>query len=127
MSQDLKKSPLATAKGLGSAKEGVAHWWMQRVTAVLMIPLALYLVYSFVGLGSFDHTTVKEWLAAPLTAAAMLMFVLSTFYHSELGTQVVVEDYISGKAKIVTLLVLKFLHLLLGIAAALAVIRVALG
>jgi len=126
MSQDLKKSPLATAQGLGSAKEGVSHWWMQRVTAVLMIPLALFLVYSFVSLDNFDYATVNAWIANPWIAAALLMFVVTMFYHSELGVQVVIEDYVHGKTKVITLLLAKFLHILLGIAAALAILRIAL-
>jgi len=127
MSQDLKKSPLATARGLGSAKEGVGHWWMQRVTSVLMVPLALFLVYSFVGLDSYDYTTVRDWLSGTWVTAAMLMFIVSMFYHSDLGTQVVVEDYIHGKAKVILMMVIKFFHVLLGIAAVLAVLRIALG
>jgi len=126
MSQDLKKTPLGAAIGLGSAKNGTGHWWMQRVSAVLMIPLAIYLLVSFVSLASLDHGTVTRWMQQPLVTAAMLMFVLSMFFHSELGTQVVVEDYVGGKAKVVTLLLLKFLHILLAIVAVIAILRISL-
>lgn len=127
MSQGLKKSPLGAAQGLGSAKEGVHHWWVQRVSSVLMIPLALFLAFSFVGLESFDFVTVKTWLKSPWIAASMLMFVVTMFYHSEMGVQVVVEDYLHGKAKVITMMLSKFFHILLGVASALAVLKVALG
>ena len=127
MSQNLKKSPLGAAQGLGSAKEGVHHWWVQRISSVLMVPLALFLTYSFISLDSFDYTTVSEWLASPWIAASMFLFVVTMFYHSELGVQVVIEDYLHGKTKVILMMLSKFLHLLLGVAAALAVLRIALG
>ena len=127
MSLNLKKSPLATAQGLGSAKEGTSHWWGQRVSAVLMIPLVIYLLVSFMGLDSFDHITVSLWLKQPIVAAAMIMFVLTMFMHSELGTQTIVEDYMHGKIKVVSLLLLKFVHILLAVVAVISILRVFLA
>ena len=123
MSLDLKKSPLATAQGLGSAKDGTGHWWGQRVSAVLMIPLVIYLLLSFMGLNSFDHITVSLWLKQPLVAAAMIMLVLTMFMHSELGTQNVVEDYMRGKLKVISLLLLKFVHILFAVIAVISILR----
>ena len=127
MSLNLRKSPLATAQGLGSAKEGTSHWWGQRVSAVLMIPLVIYLLVSFMCLESFDHITVSMWLKQPIVAAAMIMFVLTMFMHSELGTQTVVEDYVHGKTKVVSLLLLKFVHILLAVVAVISILRVFLA
>ncbi|MBT8142146.1 MAG: succinate dehydrogenase, hydrophobic membrane anchor protein [Gammaproteobacteria bacterium] len=127
MSLDLKKTPLGTAQGLGSAKDGTGHWWAQRVSAVLIIPLAIYLLFTFLGLQSYDHITVKMWLQQPYVAASMLMFVLSIFFHSELGIQVVVEDYVGGRLKVISLLLLKFIHILVAVVAVISILRIYLA
>lgn len=127
MSLELKKSPLGTAQGLGSAKEGTQHWWGQRVSAALMIPLVIFLLFSFLSLAAIDHISISKWLQQPLVAGAMIMFVLTMFVHSELGTQSVVEDYIHGKTKVVTLLLLKFVHILLAVIAILSILRIFLA
>lgn len=127
MSLDLKKSPLATAQGLGSAKDGTGHWWGQRVSAVLMIPLVIYLLIAFMGLDSVDHITVSKWLQQPLVAGSMIMLVLTMFVHSELGEHTVIEDYMKGKAKVLSLLLLKFVHIFLAVVAVISILRVFLA
>lgn len=88
------KTPLARARGLGSAKEGTDHWMAQRVTAIANIPLMIWLIFSVVNLKGASHDEFTTWLAHPINAILMILVVISTFYHAKLGTQVVVEDYI---------------------------------
>jgi succinate dehydrogenase / fumarate reductase membrane anchor subunit len=122
------RTPLARAKGLGSAKEGVSHWWAQRVTAIALVPLALWFVMSVIGLVGADYGTVSEWLQAPVQSALMVLFLVALFYHAQLGLQVVVEDYVHTEgAKTGLLLGLKFLLVFLAAVAVLSVLRVAFG
>lgn len=88
------QTPLARAKGLGSAKSGTHHWWMQRLTAILLVPLMLWLVWSFLHMATADHAYFINWLAKKSHALTMIVAVLVTFYHAMLGTQVIIEDYI---------------------------------
>ena len=88
------RTPVGRARGLGSAKEGVHHWWMQRVTAVALVPLALWFVASLVGLAGADYAEVRDWVAHPLSATLLISLIVATFYHAALGMQVVYEDYV---------------------------------
>jgi succinate dehydrogenase membrane anchor subunit len=120
------RTPISRVRGLGSAKDGTHHWWMQRLTAIALVPLSIWFVVSMICLASADHATVSAWLATPLTAVLMLLFVIATFYHLQLGLQVVVEDYIHGEAaKMICLIGLKLASFALGVAAAFAVLKVA--
>ena len=121
------KSPLGKALGLGSAKEGTEHWWTQRVSAVAMAPLMLWFVISMLALPAYDYGTVSAWLAAPMNAVLMLLASFTLLYHSALGTQVVIEDYVKGSAKVVTLILARFAYFVLGAAAIFAILRVSLG
>lgn len=121
------KSPLGKALGLGSAKEGTEHWWTQRVSAVAMAPLMLWFVVSMLTLPSHDFATVAAWLASPVNAVLMLLASFTLLYHSSLGTQVVIEDYVKGSAKVVTLILSRFAYFVLGAAAIFAILRVSLG
>ena len=122
------RSPLGRVSGLGSAKDGTSQWWAQRVTAVALVPLALWCVISLLTLPDLGYATVHAWLARPVDSffAALLVAVLA--YHSYLGTVVVVEDYVHGPAtKLVSLLALKFAHVLAGGAGIFSLLRLALG
>lgn len=102
------KTPLARARGLGSAKDGTTHWFHQRLTAVANLALMLWLLWSFVSLQGFDYETVSAWLAMPVNAVLMILALLSVFYHAALGTQVIAEDYIHCEGmKIAALIALK--------------------
>lgn len=89
------RNPLSTARGLGSAKDGTSHWFMQRVTAVMLAPLMMWLLYSLLThvLGG-DRASVAEWFVSPYVTVTMLILVTAMFYHMKLGLQVVIEDYI---------------------------------
>ena len=122
------RSPLGRARGYGSAKEGVQHFWVQRVSAVALVPLSLWFVFSVAQLPLESHSAVKHWVSAPSVAVMLALFVATLFYHSMLGIQVVVEDYVAGEGKkLVTLLVLKFAHAVGAAAGIFAILKVALS
>jgi len=122
------RSPLGRVRGLGSAKSGTEHFWAQRVTAVALIPLTLWFVYSILALGDGDHAVASAWMQSPLNAVLLLLLIVATFHHMQLGLQVVIEDYIHVEyMKIVMLVIVKGASLLLGVAAAFAVLKVSFG
>jgi succinate dehydrogenase / fumarate reductase membrane anchor subunit len=122
------RSPMSRVLGLGSAKEGASHWWAQRVTAVALIALTLWFVSALLQLGDFSHATVVAWIGSPLNAVLLSVLVGTTAYHSQLGVQVVVEDYVSSHGwKIVTLLLVNFVHVVLAVLGVFSVLRIAFG
>jgi succinate dehydrogenase / fumarate reductase membrane anchor subunit len=122
------RSPLAHARGLGSAKDGTHHFWVQRVSAVALIPLSLWFVFSVAQLAGGDYGMVRHFVHAPSVAVTLVLFISAALYHSMLGVQVVIEDYIANEGtKIVTLLLMKFAHAIVAAAAVFAVLKVALG
>jgi succinate dehydrogenase / fumarate reductase membrane anchor subunit len=126
--QERMRSPLGRARGLGSAKEGVEHWWRQRLSAVALVPLSLWFVASLIGLAGADYAEFVEWLSAPLSATLMVLLLVATFYHALLGVQVVIEDYVHVEwQKLAALVVLRGIVALLGALSIFAVLRIALG
>ena len=122
------RTPLGNARGLGSAKSGAHHWWMQRLTAIALVPLTLWFVASLIQLTGADHQTATAWLSSPVQAVLMLLLIAATFHHMQLGLQVVIEDYVhSESAKIVVLVLAKLASMLLAAAAAFAVLKIAFG
>ncbi len=122
------RSPLGRVRGLGSAKSGTEHFWAQRVTAVALIPLTLWFVFSVMSLGGADHAAASAWMQSPVNAVLLLLLIVTTFHHMQLGMQVVIEDYIHVEAlKIGALVIVKGASLLLGVAAAFAVLKVSFG
>ena len=102
------RTPLSAAKGLGSAREGAHHWWMQRLTSLALLPLTLWLAISIVMLPEMDYVSAVAWMQTPVAAIAMSLLVISLFYHVQLGLQVIIEDYVGGALKIASLIVLNF-------------------
>jgi succinate dehydrogenase / fumarate reductase, membrane anchor subunit len=122
------RTPMRRVLGTGSARQGVHHWWVQRLTAVALVPLAVWFAVSLLTLPSFDHATVAAWMAQTWTALLLILLVLVAAWHSRLGLQVVVEDYVPRPGgRTVTLAVVNFVHALLAVAGVFAVLRVALG
>jgi len=122
------RSPLGRARGLGSAKDGVHHFWVQRVSAVALIPLSLWFVFSVAQLAGGDFYVVRHWVATPSVAIALVLFLASALYHSALGVQVVIEDYVHHEGlKIVSMLLQKFAHAVVAAASIFAVLKVALA
>ncbi len=93
-------------KGLGTAKHGFGHWWMQRLSAVLMIPLGVWFVVSLMTMESLSPDALMQWLHNPIPALLMALWTLTVVYHASLGLQVIIEDYVHGKAMALTLLTL---------------------
>lgn len=121
------RSSLGRARGLGSAKEGVGHWWAQRVTAIALVPLAIWFVVAMISLIGADLATFEEWIGMFGNALLMILTVLVLFYHAHLGMQVVIEDYVHGEApRVATLLIVKFVLASLAASCVLAVVLVAL-
>jgi succinate dehydrogenase membrane anchor subunit len=121
------QTPLARARGLGSAKSGVEHFWHQRVTAVALVPLTLWFVWAVARYTGAPQAEVVAFLANPFNAAAMLLFVLAGLYHMVLGVQVIIEDYIHREStKLVLLLLNNFAGFAIGIICAVAVLRIAI-
>ncbi len=127
MKNESIRTNLAKGRGLGSARNGTEHWYMQRITAIANIPLSLWIVWSFLSLigASYDEFTI--WLAYPLNAILMIIFVLNVFYHAYLGIQVVIEDYISNEAfKTVKLIGVKLFFFAASVAAIFSILKIAL-
>ncbi len=92
------RSPLGSARGLGSARTGVQQWWLQRVTALALVPLCLWLGVSLIGLTGADHARFSAWVAQPLHAIALLLTLGTAFYHFKIGVDEVIEDYVHAEA-----------------------------
>ncbi len=121
------KSPMSRANGLGSAKTGLDHWIMQRMTAVVNLILGLWLIYSLVFSVGATYTEALAFVGEPLHAIFLILFVMSTFYHSVLGMQVIVEDYIHNEGfKIFKLLGQRILFFTMAIACIFSILQVAL-
>jgi succinate dehydrogenase / fumarate reductase membrane anchor subunit len=122
------RSPVGRVLGLGSAKDGTSHWWAQRVSAVALIPLTLWFLLSLLALPALDYATVRAWLSVPLSGLLAVLLVAVLTYHSYLGTTVVIEDYVhAAGTKLLSLLLLRFLYVLVGGAGIFAILHVAFG
>jgi succinate dehydrogenase / fumarate reductase membrane anchor subunit len=121
------RSPLGTVLGMGSAKDGTAHWWAQRVSAVALVPLTLWFVISLLLLPDYDFDTVRIWLSVPISAFLAVLLVAVMTYHSYLGTIEIVEDYMTSGMKVLMLMLLRFLYVLAGGAGIFAILRVVFG
>ena len=122
------RTPLAKARGLGSAKSGTQHWWMQRVTAVALIPLSFWLILFIDQLFHASYDEIKQWLISPVNFTLLLAWAFTGFYHAALGLQVVIEDYVNpdGK-KIVLVWVIKLFFTGMAIASLVFAIRIAIS
>jgi succinate dehydrogenase / fumarate reductase, membrane anchor subunit len=122
------RSPLGAVAGLGSAKSGVHHWWLQRLTSIALVPLTVWFTVAILSLPSLDHITVVAWMAQSWTALLLILLVLVATYHSQLGVRVVVEDYVHNNGmRTLTLVTLTFLHAFLAVAGVFAILKVAFG
>jgi len=122
------RNPLERARGLGSAKSGVGHWWMQRLTALALLVLGIWFVFLVLALVHAGYAGAHAMLAKPWNAVLMIAFTTSMFWHAQLGLQVVIEDYVHTRwLEVGSLVLVKLFATLFAIACALAVLRVALG
>ncbi len=122
-----RRTPLARARGLGSAKDGLGHWWAQRITAIALIPLVVWFCVSLVMMTGADFQTVRNWIGYPVTMVLLILTIGVGLHHAQLGLQVVYEDYTSGATRVVLIVATKFIAALFGLGAIVAVLRIGFG
>ena len=122
------RTPLARARGLGSAKEGVHHWWAQRATAVALIPLSLWFVGAVVELIGMDYLGLKAWMSVHGNLTMMILFISALFWHAQLGVGVVIEDYVHNETiKNIALVAARVISLVMGASTIIAIVRISFG
>jgi succinate dehydrogenase / fumarate reductase, membrane anchor subunit len=122
-----RRSPLAIATGLGSAKAGAAQWWAERVTALALVPLTVWFVAAIIAHSGDSYLRFVHWLRSPLTASLMVLLLVSVFYHSALGLRVVIEDYVHSDARFAAVIAIHLGCAALAVIGVVAVFRVAFG
>ena len=121
-------TPIARVRGLGSAREGAEHWWHERLSSVALLLLFVWLVVSLLRLPALDHRGVSEWLRDPLAAVPMLLLVLATFWHLQMGVKVVIEDYVHDEGnRFLSIMLLDFAAILGAAFGLFAVLKIALS
>lgn len=122
------ETPLGRVRGLGSARSGAHHWWLERLTSVSTLLLFIWFLVSLLRLPALEHQNVVEWLSSPLAAVPMLLLIASTFWHLKLGMQVVIEDYMHEEgSKLFAITILNFLTIAGAASAFFAVLKIAFG
>ncbi len=120
------RTPLSNVKGLGSAKEGTSHFWSQRLTAIALIPMVIWLAFSVASLPNMDYLAIREWLSQPFNAIVMILFIIAGFYHARLGLQVVIEDYVGSHGpRTAAIIAVTFIAAALGVTGVFSVLRIA--
>ena len=126
MAETRLRSPLGRAIGLGSAKEGVEHWWAQRVSAVALVVLGLWFAASLIAHAGADRSAVIAWLQSPVPAVLAILLLIALFYHAALGLQVVIEDYVQPEwLKVSSLVAMRLICFALAVAGIYAVLHIA--
>jgi succinate dehydrogenase / fumarate reductase membrane anchor subunit len=124
---NIMRSALGRARGLGGAKAGAHHWWVQRLTSIALVPLTLWFIWNVVAHGGAPYEAVVVWMSGPLTLVLLLALVVTTFQHMQMGLQVIIEDYVPNECKrLAVLLVMKGVTVLLALAAIVSILRVGL-
>jgi succinate dehydrogenase / fumarate reductase membrane anchor subunit len=121
-------SPLSRVRGLGSAKSGTHHWWQQRLTAVALVPLGLWFIWSLIAVDVTEHASVVRWLREPVTVVLLILLLGALLHHAQLGVQVVIEDYVEPEwQKLACIVMVRFLTIFAGLAGLVALMFVSLG
>jgi succinate dehydrogenase / fumarate reductase membrane anchor subunit len=123
---EVMRSQLGRARGLGAAKSGVHHWWVQRLTSLALLPLTGWFVVSVLRLASVGREQMLHWAHQPVNAVFLVAFILATFHHLQLGLQVVIEDYVHVSSRLATLVCMKGAVMLVALACLLSALRLAL-
>lgn len=122
------RSPLARARGLGSARDGLKHWWAQRLTAIALIPLVVWFAISLVMLSGADYAIARAWIGSPLVMVLLILTIVVGLHHGQLGLQVVIEDYIHGDGwKLALIVAVRFVAVIFGLAAVVSILRIGFG
>jgi succinate dehydrogenase / fumarate reductase, membrane anchor subunit len=127
MNSDLR-TPLARARGLGSARYGVHHWWAQRLTAIALIPLVVWFAISLVMMSGADYGAVRAWIGSPMVMVLLILTIAVGLHHGQLGLQVVIEDYVPQEGiKFAAVLAVKGLCVLLALICAISALILGLN
>jgi succinate dehydrogenase / fumarate reductase membrane anchor subunit len=127
MNSDLR-TPLSRARGLGSAKEGVHHFWAQRITAVALIPLVAWFSISLIMMSGADYAVVRAWIGSPAVMVLLTLTIVIGLHHGQLGMQVVIEDYVHNDGvKLALIFLVRFVAVFFGLAAIVAILRIGFG
>ena len=122
------ETPLGRVRGLGSARHGAHHWWLERLTSVSTLILFVWFIVSLARLPELERSTVVEWLSAPLAAVPMALLIVSTFWHAKLGLIVVIEDYVHEEgSRLFWVVIVNFLAILGAALSLFAVLKIALS
>ncbi|WP_020698498.1 succinate dehydrogenase, hydrophobic membrane anchor protein [Reyranella massiliensis] len=122
------RTPLSRARGLGSAKDGLHHWWVQRLTAVALIPLVVWFAVSLVMLSGADYDAARAWIGSPVVMVLLILTVVIGLHHAQLGMQVVIEDYVHSEGlKLASIIAIRFIAVFFGLAATVAILRIGFG
>jgi succinate dehydrogenase / fumarate reductase membrane anchor subunit len=122
------RSPLGRARGLGSAKQGLHHWWVQRLTSIALVPLTIWFVVSVIELAGSGYEDFVLWLASPFNATVMILFLAVTFHHAQAGVQVVIEDYVASHGlRVAGIIAVKFICFALAALSIVSTLIVAFG
>jgi succinate dehydrogenase / fumarate reductase, membrane anchor subunit len=122
------RTPLARARGLGSARDGLHHWWAQRLTAIALIPLVVWFAISLVMLSGADYDVARAWIGSPLVMVLLILTIGIGLHHGQLGMQVVIEDYVHGDGwKLALIVAVRFIAVIFGLAAIVAILHIGLG
>ena len=122
------RSPLAKAKGLGAPGDASHHFWVQRLTALGLIPLVIWFCFSISILPDATYSAVVNWLQSPFNAIMMILLVIVSFQHAHLGVQVIFEDYVSCHSKrLIGVLAVKFLSYFLMVVGVYSIIKITFG
>jgi succinate dehydrogenase / fumarate reductase membrane anchor subunit len=122
------RSPLARVRGLGSARDGTHHWWLQRITAVALVPLVVWFAISLLRFAPESQAAVRAWIASPVTMVMLILAIMTGLWHAALGVQAVIEDYVHGKGWRTGLdVAVKFTAVALAVAGPVAIFRIAFG
>jgi succinate dehydrogenase / fumarate reductase, membrane anchor subunit len=121
------QAPLGRVLGLGAAGSGTHHWWQQRITAAALVLLGGWFAICLLGLNLADRAAIVDWAGQPLNAGLLAMLVATAAWHSKLGVQVIVEDYVHGVLRVPLQVALQFLHVIVGVIGVIAVLQLAIG
>lgn len=91
------RTPISRARGLGSSGDGLGHWWMQRLSAIALVPLVVWFVIAIISLSGQNHEQVTAWLQLPHHGILMSLFLVISLYHANLGLQAIFEDYVQAR------------------------------
>ncbi len=121
------RTPLSRAHGLGSAKEGVSHWWAQRLTSIALAPLVIWFAFSIAMLSNMEYATLLNWIQSPFNTVMLILMTIAGFYHMQLGLQVIVEDYVHSEwLKFSSIMLINFACIVFAVASIVAVLKISI-